>query len=145
MPVGAVIPYAGVSIPEGFLRCDGSRIDGLGFSELEAAIGTAYNHSTDLPSVIRLPDLRSFFPIGARQTTEGFDDKFLGQDEDGQPISPAGDVRVPRTRGSSGGSHRLQGHSHITPSRAPIDVRDNVRGPDLQLASVNATDHYNNR
>ena len=145
MPVGAVIPYAGVSIPEGFLRCDGSQIQGQGFDELESAIGTAYNHSTDPAGVIRLPDLRSFFPIGARQTTEGFDDKILGQDEDGQPISQAGDVRVPRTRGSSGGSHRLQGHSHITPSRAPKNVRDGtVNGPDLQLASVNATDHYNN-
>ena len=52
---------------------------------------------------------------------------------------------MPRTRGSSGGSHRLQGHSHITPSRAPKNVRDGtVNGPDLQLASVNATDHYNN-
>lgn len=142
MPVGAVVPFAGGIIPDGFLRCDGTKLDQSTFPELAGVLGSAYNFSDDDANVVRLPDLRSFMPIGARQTTEGFEDGFIS----GTASEQAGDVRVIRTRGSSGGSHRLQGHNHLTPGTAPKNVRNDVvnNGAGLQLASSNATDGYNN-
>ena len=55
MPVGSIIPYAGTTIPAGYLLCDGSAISRTTYSALFAAIGTTYgagdgNSTFNLPS-----------------------------------------------------------------------------------------------
>jgi len=63
MPAGFVFPFAGTSIPDGFLLCDGSAVSRAAYSKLFAAIGTAYgvgNGST----TFNLPDLVGYFIKG---------------------------------------------------------------------------------
>mgnify|MGYP003882523643 CR=1 FL=1 len=55
MPVGAVIPYAGSSAPDGWMMCDGSTYDTSAFRDLFAVIGYTYGGSG---SQFRVPDLR---------------------------------------------------------------------------------------
>lgn len=42
LPVGSIIPYAGTTIPDGWLLCDGSAISRTTYSALFASIGTTY-------------------------------------------------------------------------------------------------------
>ncbi len=56
MPVGSIIPYAGTTIPDGYLLCDGSAISRTTYSALFTAIGTTYgegdgNSTFNIPSV----------------------------------------------------------------------------------------------
>ena len=41
-PLGAVIPYGGTTIPEGWLECDGSAVSRTTYSDLFAVIGTKF-------------------------------------------------------------------------------------------------------
>lgn len=64
-PVGAVIPFAGASAPQGFLLCDGSPYvptDPL-YANLFAVIGTIYGG--DGVSTFNVPDLRGRAVMGA--------------------------------------------------------------------------------
>jgi len=73
MPVGSIIPFAGTTIPDGYLLCDGSAISRTTYSSLFAAIGTTYgegdgNSTFNLPNLIyRIPcyDNNSSRPLGA--------------------------------------------------------------------------------
>ena len=56
MPVGSIIPYAGTTIPAGYLLCDGSAISRTTYSALFAAIGTTYgagdgNSTFNIPAI----------------------------------------------------------------------------------------------
>ena len=66
VPMGAILPYAGIEAPYGYLLCDGSEVERTKFSSLYDIIGTTYNGSTPLVGVntFRLPDLRGRFPLG---------------------------------------------------------------------------------
>lgn len=57
VPVGTIIPFAGNSVPQGYLLCDGSAISRTTYASLFAVIGTIYgtgdgNSTFNLPSVI---------------------------------------------------------------------------------------------
>lgn len=57
VPVGTIIPFAGNSIPEGYLLCDGSAISRTDYATLFSVIGTIYgagngNSTFNLPSLI---------------------------------------------------------------------------------------------
>ena len=66
IPIGAILPYAGGSVPYGFLFCDGSEIERIKYPELFDIISTTYNGTAALSGVntYRLPDLRGRFPLG---------------------------------------------------------------------------------
>jgi microcystin-dependent protein len=66
VPVGGILPYAGVQVPYGYLLCDGSEVERTKFSDLFDIIGTTYNGTVPLVGVntFRLPDLRGRFPLG---------------------------------------------------------------------------------
>lgn len=66
VPIGAVLPYAGASVPPGFLLCDGSEIERSKYSDLFDVISSIYNGTTPLVGVntFRLPDFRGRFPLG---------------------------------------------------------------------------------
>lgn len=55
MPVGSIIPYAGTTIPAGYLLCDGSAISRTTYSALFASIGTTYG-AGDGNSTFNLPN-----------------------------------------------------------------------------------------
>ena len=66
VPLGGILPYAGISAPYGYLLCDGSELERTKYSDLYDVIGTTYNGSVPLVGVntFRLPDLRGRFALG---------------------------------------------------------------------------------
>lgn len=74
-PVGTVKAYAGTTIPDGYLMCDGSQVLKTDYGELFAVLGTAFNLSSDTDSTkFRLPDLRGrvIVGVGSFDTTHSF-------------------------------------------------------------------------
>lgn len=61
--IGFIKPYAGTSIPDGYLLCDGSAVSRTAYPELFAAIGTVWGEG-DGSSTFNVPDLRGFFLRG---------------------------------------------------------------------------------
>ena len=70
VPVGALLPYAGVAAPTGYLLCDGSEVEKDRFPELFVAIGSVYGTPL-LSSNFKLPDLRGRFALGKDNMDNG--------------------------------------------------------------------------
>jgi microcystin-dependent protein len=66
VPIGAILPYAGGTTPDGYLLCDGSEIERSKYGDLFDIIGVTFNGATALAGVntFRLPDLRGRFALG---------------------------------------------------------------------------------
>ena len=66
VPVGAIMPYAGTIVPDGYLLCDGSEVRTSEYSALYGVIGYTYKSATLLQGIatFALPDLRGRFPLG---------------------------------------------------------------------------------
>lgn len=66
VPIGAIMPYAGGTVPDGYLLCDGSEVERDKYSDLYDVIGVTFNGVTALSGVntFRLPDLRGRFALG---------------------------------------------------------------------------------
>jgi microcystin-dependent protein len=77
MPVGSVLPYAGVSLPNGWLACDGSPVSRAAYPELFSALGVTYG-AGDGSTTFNLPDLQGRTAIGAGQGT-GLSNRTLAQ------------------------------------------------------------------
>lgn len=80
IPVGAILPYGGGPLPEGFLAADGRRVnDGdPRFAALCQAIGDKFRAQTDPVGTCRLPDLRGRVPLGDGQG-DGLTARRLGE------------------------------------------------------------------
>lgn len=65
--VGEIKPFAGSTIPTGWLLCDGSAVSRTTYSELFTVIGTTYG-TGDGSTTFNLPDLRDRFMVGAGDT-----------------------------------------------------------------------------
>lgn len=56
MPAGVIVPFAGTTVPAGYLLCDGSAVSRTTYADLFAAIGTTYgagdgNTTFNLPAI----------------------------------------------------------------------------------------------
>jgi microcystin-dependent protein len=117
VPIGAIMPYAGANVPEGYLLCDGSEVERVKFSLLFDVIGTTYNGSAALNGVgtFRLPDLRGRFPLGRDNMDNG--------------------IQVPNTTGGfvdAGGGNI---------DRVPGTAADNLAGSGGQSANILIVDN----
>lgn len=74
LPTGAIIAFAGVTLPEGYLLCDGSAVEKQRYPELYEVIGDAYGE-TDL--TFSLPDLRDRFIQGGTEPSSRIQDPAL--------------------------------------------------------------------
>jgi len=63
VPPGMVIPYAGATVPDGYLMANGDVISRADYSDLFGAIGTIYGAGDGI-STFRLPELRGEFVRG---------------------------------------------------------------------------------
>lgn len=63
-PAGAVMQYAGATVPSGWLECDGSPISRSTYAALFTAIGTTYGIG-DGTTTFNVPDARGRSPLGA--------------------------------------------------------------------------------
>src|SRR5678815_2641662 len=69
MPTGAILDYAGPNPPPGWLACDGRAISRTTYSELFAAIGTAWG-AGDGSTTFNLPPANGRAAIGAGSVTD---------------------------------------------------------------------------
>jgi microcystin-dependent protein len=64
VPVGTTLPFAGATLPAGFLLCNGAAVSRTGdYAALFAAIGTAYGPGDDT-TTFNVPDLRGRIAVG---------------------------------------------------------------------------------
>ena len=87
VPVGAICEYAGETMPEDYLQCDGSSLLRTDYPDLFNAIGTTYGSVDSLH--FNLPDIKSRTVVGLNSDDSDFN-----------------------TLGKTGGSKYLQKHSH---------------------------------
>jgi microcystin-dependent protein len=73
VPVGAIMPYAGTTLPDGYLLCDGSEVRTADYPALYGVIGYTYKSATLLlgAATFALPDLRGRFPLGMDSMDNG--------------------------------------------------------------------------
>jgi len=66
VPIGAILPYAGGTTPDGYLLCDGSEVERSKYGDLFDIVGVTFNGAAPLVGVgtFRLPDLRGRFALG---------------------------------------------------------------------------------
>lgn len=76
VPVATILPFAGMSAPDGFMLCDGAELLASENVDLFSAIGTTYGEG-EAPGSFKLPDLRGRAPIGAGQG-DGLTDRAMG-------------------------------------------------------------------
>ena len=67
---GTVQLYAGASIPDGYLLCNGAAVSRTDYADLFAAIGTIYG-AGDGSTTFNLPDFRDRYAIGANTNALG--------------------------------------------------------------------------
>ena len=79
VPAGAILPFAGITVPNGYLLCDGSEQLISVYPELFAAISYTYKPLIDIlgVSTFGLPDLRGRFPLGKDSMNNGTTVPFL--------------------------------------------------------------------
>jgi microcystin-dependent protein len=70
LPTGVVLPFAGGTVPSGFLVCNGALISRTTYPGLFAAIGTTFG-AGDGTTTFALPDLRQRFPLGVAASGVG--------------------------------------------------------------------------
>ncbi|MBF0619726.1 MAG: tail fiber protein [Candidatus Omnitrophica bacterium] len=63
VPAGTIVPWPSLSIPAGWLMCDGQAASRLDHADLFKVIGTAYG-AGDLSTTFNLPDLRGRTVVG---------------------------------------------------------------------------------
>ena len=106
VPVGTILPFAGVAVPIGYLLCDGSEKSQATYQALFDVIGYTYGSPNDPVNPLignltfRLPDLRGRFPLG-RTTMDNADsiDSSSGLiDSNTLPINP----QIQSTEGTAG-------------------------------------------
>lgn len=64
VPAGVTLPFAGASVPTGWLLCNGSAVSRTAYSRLFSAIGTTWGGG-DGSTTFNLPDMREAAPVGA--------------------------------------------------------------------------------
>ena len=73
-PPGVVLAYAGATVPDGWLECDGSTVSRTAYGNLFAAIGSAHG-SGNGTTTFHLPDYRGRFLRGVDGTAGRDPDK----------------------------------------------------------------------
>lgn len=74
LPAGIVLPFAGNTVPGGYLLCDGAQVSRTNFAALFAAIGTAHGNGNGA-TTFHLPDYRGRFLRGVDGTAGADPDK----------------------------------------------------------------------
>ena len=70
IPTSTILPFAGSTVPNGWLLCNGAGISRSTYSNLFAKIGTTYGKG-DGSTTFNIPDLRDRYIIGANTNTLG--------------------------------------------------------------------------
>jgi hypothetical protein len=110
IPVGTILPFAGTTIPDGYLLCDGSEKRRDNFPDLFGIIGFTYGDQSFLlgNETFRLPDLRGKFPIGRSSMDNGDQVPSTTGNIDSNTQAMTGTTQsVASTLGNSGGAQNV--------------------------------------
>ena len=100
-PVGVVNAFAGSAAPTGWLLCDGSAVSQTTYAALYAVISSTYDVTSPGAGNFRVPDLRG-------RAVAGKDN--MGGTTASRITATSGITGT--TLGASGGSEKLQNHTH---------------------------------
>ena len=104
-PAGAIMAFAGTSVPTGWLACEGQAVSQTTYAALFAAIGTTWDIGGEGAGNFRLPDLRGMFLRGAGTNATGSSSGAVGQ-----PVSDyAADTYLNHSHTDAGHTHGFQG------------------------------------
>lgn len=70
IPTGAVLPFPGITVPEGFLLCDGSEVSRVTYAKLFEVIGERYGRG-DGSTTFNLPNYCETVLVGAGASSRG--------------------------------------------------------------------------
>jgi len=113
VPIGALFPFAGATVPSGYLLCDGREVQIGQYPDLYDIIGDSYGITSIGFQTFKLPDLRGRFALGRDNMNNktdgvipGLVPLITGGTAEGQIPGPAGRVDgvEAQTLGSSGGA-----------------------------------------
>lgn len=97
IPSGSVLPFAGITAPEGFLLCNGSEVSRVTYSKLFGVIGETYGKG-DGSTTFNLPDYCEVTLVGAGASANS---KIRAHD-----IYEVGEFK----------DDQFQGHAHLVPN-----------------------------
>lgn len=109
VPVGTIISYAGKTIPDGWLLCNGAELSIDAYPELYAAIGTVFGRRHS--QTFTLPDLVDKYICGAARAGTDFEDD---EAEDDSDIAVQKLVSPDDLRGTQVGAEKSAGLPNIT-------------------------------
>lgn len=107
LPIGAIMMWGSSSAPisRGWLRCDGSPISRVEYSELFAIVGTTFGVG-DGSTTFNLPDLRTRAPVGSNAT---------GTNVAANEGKSVGDRTITHSHIGGVHQHGLANHTHAVP------------------------------
>lgn len=119
VPVGTIVSWPGIFVPEKWHLCDGAVLNRADYPGLFNALGTRFNTGGETSAQFRLPDLRG-------RTIVGRDD--MGGTAAGRVSQGVSGVNG-LTLGATGGHQALQNHTHpISVDSATISGVTNFAG-----------------
>lgn len=131
LPAGVTVPYAGATVPTGWLLCNGQAVSRTSYPRLFAVIGTTYGGGNG-STTFNVPDLRECNPVGIGKRASGVtnhNELTLGgfQDDQYQQHSHGVNGNTGSTRPTFTGT----AHSHsFTPSGTVSNHTHNFSGSD---------------
>lgn len=123
MPAGAVLDFAGSTIPIGFLNCNGAAVSRTTFSDLFNAIGTVYGVG-DGTTTFNLPNFNGRTSVGGGTYTDtvlGSVTRSVGQNY-GAASHVLTEAQMPRH------THIQNAHNHSVPQLGVRGFADNATG-----------------
>lgn len=125
VPAGAIMAFAALSVPSGWLRCNGQLVSRTTYATLFGVIGTTYG-AGDGVNTFAVPDNRGFFLRGL--------DEGVGRDTAGagRTIGSGQDAGMAYQSHSHGVNFSDPGHAHQQSGNngyGNVDVGGNLTGP----------------
>lgn len=121
LPSGFIMDYAGITIPDGWLECDGSEVSRTVYAKLFAAIGTIYG-SGDGSTTFELPSTRGRVNVALDNTDSDFNSlgEFRGQKNvtlEVSEIPSHGHLQDSHTHTQNSHTHLQNQHNHVVQRR----------------------------
>lgn len=123
LPVGALIPFAGSSAPDGFLLCDGDAVSRTTYAELFAEIGTTFGEG-DGSTTFNLPDFRGRMAIGVAASGTASELGETGGAIDHTHTGPSHTHAAGTLAADEAGAH-----THTNPTTSSVDLSHTHSNP----------------
>jgi microcystin-dependent protein len=139
IPSGIVLPFAGASVPEGFLDCNAAAVSRTTYANLFTAVGTAYGGG-DGGTTFNLPDFRGRSILG-EGTGSGLAARARGDKSGAEAITLAATALPQHTHAGGGNVGAEASHSHAVGSYANGAEASHTHATGSYAAATNSNTH----